>query len=77
MARSNALPGLVEAVLGVDEAPEAVVDAVGAHLDHEEEIPRPRLEQVLGDAEPLLGHLLDLGEQLLLFVRAEVRTSTM
>ena len=31
---------LEQPVLGVGEAPEAVVDAVGAHLDHEEQVPR-------------------------------------
>ncbi len=48
------------------------MDAVGAHLDHEEEIPRARLEQVLGELEALLGHLLDLGEEAVLVVGAEV-----
>ena len=66
------IAGLEQPMLGVGEAPEAVVDAVGAHLDHEEEIPGPGLEQVLCEAEPLLGHLLDLVEQAILVVGAEV-----
>ena len=48
------------------------MDPVGAHLDHEEEIPGPRLEQVLGEAEAAHGHLLDVLEQALLFLRPEV-----
>ena len=66
------VPGLVEPVLVVEEAPERVVDAVGAHLDHEEEIPGPRLEQVLGHAKAAHGHLLDLLEEALLLLRAKV-----
>ena len=63
---------LEQPVLQVGEPPEAMVDAVGAHLDHEEQVPGPRLEQILRQSEPLLGHLLDLVEQAVLVVGAEV-----
>ncbi len=65
--------GLVQPVLRVEVAPERVVDAVGAHLDHEEEVPRPRLEQVLRDLEPALGHRLDVAQHARLVLRPEVR----
>ena len=51
---------LVLSVLGVHVLPEPVVHAVGAHLDHREERPRLRLEEVLGEREPPVGHLVDL-----------------
>ena len=63
------VPRLVQAMLRVEKAPEAVVDAIGAHLDHEEEVPRPGLEKVLGDLEALLRHLLDLGQEAILLPR--------
>ena len=65
--------GLVLAVLGVHVLPEAVVHAVGAHLDHREELPRLRREQVLGEREALVGHLVDLAQQVVLVVGAELR----
>ncbi len=49
-----------------------MVHTVRAHLDHEEKIPGSRLEQVLGEAKALFGHFLDLAQQPLLVVRAEV-----
>ena len=63
---------LVLAVLGVHVLPEPVVHAVGPHLDHREERPRLRREQVLGEREPPVGHLVHLPEEVLLVVRAEV-----
>ena len=66
------VPRLVLAVLRIHELPEAVMHAVGPHLDHREERPRLRLEQVLGQSEPAVGHLVDLAQEVLLVVRAEV-----
>ena len=51
----------------------AVVHPVGAHLDHHEELPRLRREQVVGEREAPVGHLVDLPEQVVLVVGAEVR----
>ena len=65
--------GLVQAVLGIEVAPERVVDAVGAHLDHEEEIPRPRLQEMLRNLEPALGHRLDVAQHARLVLGPEVR----
>ena len=62
----------VLAVLRVHHLPEAVVHAVDAHLDHGEELPRPRVEQVLGEGEAPVGHLVDLAQEVVLVVRAEV-----
>src|SRR4029450_8109723 len=45
--------------------------AIGAHLDHEEEVPRPGLEKVLGNLEALLCHLLDLGQETTLLFGAK------
>ena len=42
------------------------------HLDHREQLPRPRLEQVLGEREAAVGHLVELLEQPGLVLRAEV-----
>jgi hypothetical protein len=53
--------------------PEGVVHPVEADLDEREQLPRPRLEQVLGEPEALVGHLVDLPEQVVLVVGAEVR----
>ena len=66
-------PRLVLAVLGVHVLPEAVVDPVGAHLDEREQLPGPRLEQVLGELEAPVGHRRRSGEQPVLVVGAEVR----
>ena len=66
------VPGLIQPMLRIEEAPETVMDAVGAHLDHEEEIPGPRLEKVLGHAEAPRRHFLDLLEQRILLVGAKV-----
>ena len=62
------VPRLVLAVLGIHELPEAVVHAVGPHLDHREERPRLRLEEVLGEREAPVGHLVDLPQEVLLVV---------
>ena len=70
--RLEGVAGLVLAVLGVHELPEAVVDAVVAHLHHREQLPRPRREQVLGEPEAPVGHLVELLEQPRLVLRAEV-----
>ena len=67
-----AMVGLVLRMGGVEVAPERVVDPVDADLDHHEEVPRPRVEQVPGDREVLLGHLVDLGEDPVAVVTAEV-----
>ena len=64
--------GLVLSVLGVHVLPEAVVHAIRAHLDHREERPRLRLQEVLGEREPAVGHLVDLPQEVLLVVGAEV-----
>ena len=69
------LPGSCLRCCGVHELPEAVVDAVGAHLDHREELPRLRLEQVLGEREALVGHLVDLRSRVVLVVAAEAGRS--
>ena len=65
--------GLVLAVLGVHVLPEAVMDPVGAHLDEGEELPRLRREEVVGEPEALVGHLVDLPQEVVLVVGAEVR----
>ena len=57
----------------VQVLPEAVMHPVDAHLDHREELPGLRLEQVLGEPEALVGHLVDLPQQVVLVVGAEVR----
>jgi len=64
--------GLVPAMKRIEEMSEAVLDPVGSHLDHEEEIPGAPLEQVLGDAKALLGHLFEVGSEPVLLVRAKV-----
>ncbi len=66
------VPRLVLSVLGIHVLPEAVVHAVGAHLDHREERPRLRLEEVLREREAPVGHLVHLPQEVLLVVRAEV-----
>ena len=53
--------------------PEAVVHAIDAHLDHHEELPRLRREEVLGQREATIGHLVDLPQQIVLVLGAEVR----
>ena len=63
----------VLAVGRVHVLPEAVVDAVGAHLDHGEELPRLRAQEVLGELEALVGHLVDLAQEVVLVLRAELR----
>ena len=67
-----AVVGLVARVLDVEEAPERVVHAVEPDLDHHEEVPRARVEQVPGDGEALLGHLVYLREDAVAVVAAEV-----
>ena len=64
--------GLVLSVLGIHELPEPVVHPVRAHLDHREERPRLRLREVLGQLEAPIGHLVNLAEQVMLVVGAEV-----
>ena len=63
---------LVLSVLGIHVLPEPVVHAVGPHLDHREERPRLRREEVLGEREAAVGHLVHLPEEVLLVVRTEV-----
>ena len=63
---------LVLAMAGVAEFPEGVVEAVGAHLDHHEEVPRARAQQVARHGEVLLGHPVNLLQDALFFFRAEV-----
>ena len=62
----------VLAVLRVHVLPEAVVHPVVAHLDHREQLPGLRREQVLGEREAPVGHLVDLAEEVLLVLRAKV-----
>ena len=59
-------------VLGVHVLPEPVVHAVRPHLDHREQRPRLRLEQVLREREAPVGHLVHLAQEVFLVVRAEV-----
>ena len=66
------VPGLVLAVLGVHVLPEPVVHPVWPHLDHGEQRPRLRRSEVLGEREAPVGHLVDLTQQVVLVVRAEV-----
>ena len=66
------VPRLVPRVRGVDVAPERVVEPVEADLDHHEEVPRPGVEQVAAHREALLGHRVDLGEDPVAVVAAEV-----
>jgi hypothetical protein len=57
------LVGAVRHVLAVGRIhvlPEAVVDAVGAHLDHCEELPPLGAQEVIGELEAPVGHLVDL-----------------
>ncbi len=63
---------LVLAVLRVHELPETVVDAVVTHLHHREQLPRPSRQQVLGQLEAPVGHVVELLEQPRLVLRAEV-----
>ena len=64
---------LVAVVELVQVLPEAVVHAVEPDLDEREQLPRLRLEQVLGEPEALVGHLVDLPQQVVLVLGAEVR----
>ena len=61
------------AVLRIHGLPEAVVDAVDAHLDHHEEVPGLRAEEVVGEREAAVGHLVELPEQVVLVLGPEVR----
>ena len=63
---------LVLSVFGIHVLPEPVVHAVGPHLDHRKERPRLRREEVLGEREAPVGHLVHLPEEVLLVVGAEV-----
>ena len=67
-----AMAGLVRGVRGVEVAPERVVEPVEPDLDHHEEVPLARVEQVPRDREVLLGHRVDLGEDAVAVVAAEV-----
>ena len=64
--------GHVVGVAVVVVAPEPVVQAVGAHLDHHEEVPGARVAQVPGQLEPALRHLIDVAQDPVLLVGAEV-----
>ncbi len=66
------VPCLVLVVCRVHVAPEAVVDAVDAHLDQHEEIPGARAEEVLGEPEVLVGLVVDALEEPRLVRGAEV-----
>ena len=68
---------LVLAVLGIHVLPEAVVHAVGPHLDHCEERPGLRLQEVLGQPEATVRHLVDLAEEVGLVVGAKSFVSKM
>ena len=56
----------------VEVFPEAVMDAVGAHLDHHEKIPRLVLQQPFRVGGVVVGHLEDAFEQADFVVGAEV-----
>ena len=64
--------GLVPPMLRIHELPEAVMHPVRPHLDHREEPPRLRREQVLGEREAPIGHLVDLAEEVVLVLGPEV-----
>ena len=68
----EAVARLVLAVLGVHELPESVVHAVHAHLDHDEELPRLRDQEVLGEREAAVRHLVDLPQEVVLVLGAEI-----
>jgi hypothetical protein len=48
--------------VGVEVLPERVVHAVDPHLDHCEELPRLRAQQVVGQSKAAIGHVVDLAE---------------
>ena len=58
------VPGLVEVVLVVHVLPEGVLDPVDADLDEHEEVPGLVPDEPVHDLEPLVGHLVDLGQDL-------------
>ena len=64
--------GFVARMFLVEVFPEAVVNAVGAHLDHHEKIPGLVLQQPLGVSGVVVGHLEDAFEQTNFVVGAEV-----
>ena len=58
---------------GIHITPEGMVDPVHAHVDHHEEVAAAAVEQSMADGEALLGHRVDVPQDLLLVVGAEVR----
>jgi hypothetical protein len=63
---------LVEPVEAIVVLPEAVMDPIHAHLDEHEEVPGARAQEVLDEREALLRHLVDLVEDALLLIGAEL-----
>ena len=63
---------LVEAVPGVAESPEAVVEPVRPHFHEHEEVPRLGLEKMPDHPKALLCHLVDLPEKPILVLGPEV-----
>ena len=75
VVQDRPLVGAVRHVLAVGRIhvlPEAVVDAVRAHLDHCEELPRLGAQEVIGELEAPVGHLVDLAQEVVLVLRAEL-----
>ena len=58
---------------GTHAAPEGMVDPVHAHVDHHEEVVAAAVEQSMAGGEALLGHRVDVPQDLILVVGAEVR----
>lgn len=58
------VPRLMKVMGRVHELPEGVVDPVDADLDEHEEVPGLPGDEPFHDLEPLLGHGVDLGEDL-------------
>ncbi len=63
---------LVARVVRVDEAPDPMVQTVGTHLDHHEEVPRLVRQQVVRGLELHVRHLVGLIQDVLRVVRPEV-----
>jgi hypothetical protein len=67
----EAVVRLVQAVVFVEAAPEAVVHAVGAHFHHYHQVPVGLFGPAARHLEALLGHCADLLEQPFLVFSAE------
>ncbi len=69
--RLEAVARFVEVVLPVHVLPESVVDAIDPDLDEHEQVPGLGLDEPLHDLEALVGHGVDLAQDLVAVLRAE------